>query len=42
MESNSDAYDENGAMTKPFDQVYPEVIQKEEVKFSGEFSTPSQ
>lgn len=42
MESNSDAYDENGAMTKPFDQVYPEVIQKEEVKFSGEFGTPSQ
>ena len=33
---NKDAYDENGAMTKPFDQVYPELIEKEEVAFSGE------
>ncbi len=33
---NKDAYDENGAMTKPFDQVYPELIEKEQVSFSGE------
>ena len=33
---NKDAYDENGAMTKPFDQVYPELIEKEQVAFSGE------
>ena len=31
-----DVYDENGAMTKPFDQVYPELIVKEQVTFSGE------
>ena len=31
-----DAYDENGAMTKPFDQVYPDMIEKEQVTFSGE------
>ena len=29
-------YDDNGAMTKPFDQVYPELIEQEEVTFSGE------
>lgn len=36
VSENKDAYDENGAMTKPFDQVYPELIEKEEVAFSGE------
>ena len=29
-----EVYDENGAMTEPFDQVYPELL--EQVKFSGE------
>ena len=33
---DSDSYDENGAMTKPFDQVYPDMIEKEQVTFSGE------
>ena len=33
---NKDAYDNNGAMTKPFDQVYPELIEAEQVRFSGE------
>ena len=36
VSENADAYDENGAITKPFDQVYPEVIEKEQVSFSGE------
>ena len=36
VSENKDAYDENGAMTKPFDQVYPELIEKEQVAFSGE------
>jgi len=31
-----EVYDENGAMTAPFDQVYPELIEKEQVAFSGE------
>lgn len=30
------AYDEDGAMTKPFDEVYPELIENGKVKFSGE------
>ena len=34
--ANKDAYDENGAMTKPFDQVYPELIETGAVAFSGE------
>lgn len=34
--ANEDAYDENGAMNTPFDQVYPELIEKEEVAFSDE------
>lgn len=33
---NPDAYDESGAMTKPFDQVYPELIEAGQVSFSGE------
>ncbi len=36
VSENQDAYDENGAMTKPFDQVYPELIEKEQVTFSDE------
>lgn len=35
-EENKDAYNENGEMTKPFDQVYPELIEQEKVTFSGE------
>ena len=31
-----DAYDEDGAMKEPFDQVYPELIEQEKVTFSGE------
>ena len=31
-----DAYDENGAMNKPFDQVYPDLIEKDQVAYSGE------
>ena len=34
--ANQDAYDENGAMNTPFDQVYPELIEKEQVEFSDE------
>ncbi len=30
------AYDQNGAMTAPFDQVYPELIEKGEIAFSDE------
>ena len=30
------AYDEEGAMKEPFDQVYPELIEEELVAFSGE------
>ena len=33
---NPDAYDESGAMTTPFDQVYPELIEAGQVSFSGE------
>ncbi len=33
---NEGAYDEDGAMNTPFDQVYPELIEKEQVSFSGE------
>ena len=29
VNENKDAYDENGAMTKPFDEVYPEAIEEE-------------
>lgn len=36
MTDKDDAYDEDGAMKAPFDQVYPELIEKEEVAFSGE------
>lgn len=33
---NKDAYDENGAMTKPFDEVYPEIIEEGLVEYSDE------
>ena len=33
---NKDAYDENGAMVKPFDQVYPEMIEEGLVEYSDE------
>lgn len=33
---NPEIYDENGAMKAPFDQVYPELIETEQVSFSGE------
>lgn len=33
IEENTNAYDDNGAMTAPFDQVYPELIEKGEVKY---------
>lgn len=36
FEENKGAYNENGEMTKPFDQVYPELIEEEKVTFSGE------
>jgi len=36
VSENKDAYDDNGAMKEPFDQVYPELIEKGEVAFSGE------
>lgn len=29
-------YDENGAMEKPFDQIYPEVVEKEQVAYDDE------
>lgn len=32
----SDAYDEDGGMNTPFDEVYPELIEEEKVSFSGE------
>ena len=34
--ANEGAYDEDGAMNTPFDQVYPELIEKEQVEFSDE------
>ena len=36
INDNKDAYDENGAMTKPFDEVYPEAIEEEIVEYSDE------
>ena len=36
VNENKDAYDENGAMTKPFDEVYPEAIEDEIVEYSDE------
>ena len=33
---NKEAYDETGAMVKPFDQVYPELIESGAVEFSDE------
>lgn len=36
VNENKDAYDENGAMTKPFDEVYPEAIEEEIVEYSDE------
>ena len=36
IEADPGAYDEDGAMTDPFDQVYPELIEQELVSFSGE------
>ena len=36
VNKNKDAYDENGAMTKPFDEVYPEAIEDEIVEYSDE------
>ena len=36
VDQNQDAYDEDGAMNTPFDQVYPELIEQEKVAFSGE------
>lgn len=35
-EKNKEFYDEQGALTKPFDEVYPELIENESVKFSGD------
>ena len=36
IDVDPDAYDEEGAMKDPFDQVYPELIEEELVSFSGE------
>jgi subtilisin family serine protease len=36
VEFNSGAYDENGAMKEPFDQVYPELVEKGEVEYDDE------
>lgn len=36
MTDKEEYYDENGAMKAPFDQVYPELIETEQVSFSGE------
>ncbi len=36
VNQNKDAYDQNGAMTKPFDTVYPEMIEDGLVEYSDE------
>ena len=36
VSENKGAYDENGAMVKPFDQVYPELIEEGAVEYSDE------
>ena len=36
VNENKDAYDENGAMKRPFDEVYPELIESGAVEFSDE------
>lgn len=36
IDMDEDAYDENGAMNQPFDEVYPELIEKEEVAYDDE------
>ncbi len=36
LSANKDAYDENGAMTRPFDEVYPELIENGSVEFDDE------
>lgn len=36
VNENSEFYDENGAMTKPFDEIYPELIEDGSVKFADE------
>lgn len=36
IEVDEDAYDENGAMTEPFDQVYPELIENGLVAYDDE------
>lgn len=33
---NKEFYGENGEITKPFDEIYPELIETEQVKFSGD------
>lgn len=34
--NNSGAYNDDGSMNRPFDEVYPELIEEEQVTFSGE------
>ncbi len=36
VSENKEAYDENGAMKLPFDEVYPELIEDGGIEFSGE------
>ncbi len=36
VKDNDGTYDENGAMTKPFDEVYPELVENGTVKYSDE------
>ena len=35
-ESSPEGYDENGALTVPFDQLYPELVENEQVAFDDE------
>ena len=36
VDVDEDAYDENGAMNQPFDQVYPDLVEKEQVVYDDE------
>ena len=36
VEESKDGYDENGALTKPFDQIYPELVAEGAVEYDDE------
>lgn len=36
VDTDPEGYDENGAMTLPFDQLYPELVENEQVAYDAE------